>query len=129
VSLIVHAYVAELTLAARSPHNDLAGFESWRHEVYGSPLAVELGLTLLPTLREQDIHAEGDELDLLEREALLLHEHAERLAAAIGMHIASPAGIRVASPAEVAESIRYRLGNVLEAVALAREASGGVYIG
>jgi hypothetical protein len=91
------------------PGGDLAGFEVWRRELYGSDEALRLGLTLLPTLRGADIQATGDELKRLKNEAQCIVEHAEMLASSIGLE---------------ASAIRFRAENIARAcdVALARNA-------
>lgn len=67
------------------PGGDLAGFEVWRREVYGSDDALRLGLILLPILREDDIRASGDDLKRLKWEAECVADHAQMLAASIGL--------------------------------------------
>ncbi|MFY0532165.1 hypothetical protein [Nannocystis pusilla] len=99
-------------LAAEPPRNHLAGPERWRSKVYGSDTARALGLTLLPTLISQDIYAEGDELDVLEREVEVLLGNTGRW------------------PALGLDELRFHLLNIIEAIRLARtDAHGGVYIG
>ncbi|WAS97965.1 hypothetical protein [Nannocystis punicea] len=117
MTLITHAYVREAdggmrTLDAEPPRNDLAGPERWRVTVYGSDAARALGLTLLPTLATEDVYAEGEELDVLEREIQVMLANTARWPA-IGL-----------------EQLRFRFFNILEAIRLARaEAHGGVYVG
>jgi len=55
---------------------DLAGFERWRENLYGSTRAVSLGLILLPTLRLRDIQVAGPDLIKLKKEAECIAEHA-----------------------------------------------------
>lgn len=62
-------------LVPTEPHNELAGFESTRWSFYGSEYTRSLGLVLLPTLAHANIHASGDELDVLEREVRILLDH------------------------------------------------------
>ncbi|PCC74890.1 hypothetical protein SAMN02745121_05931 [Nannocystis exedens] len=117
MTLITHAYVrtadGELrTLAAEPPRNDLAGPERWRVKVYGSDTARALGLTLLPTLATHDIHAEKEDLDVLEREVQVL------------------LGNTVRWPEIGLDELRFRLLNILEAIRVARAVeNGGVYLG
>ncbi len=47
---------------------DLAGFEKTRHTFYGSPWAVNLGLQVLPLLRNDDVFVSGDDLATLRLE-------------------------------------------------------------
>ena len=119
MTLLTHAYVwspdgarADLTEEPCPPRTDLAGPESWRQKVYGAPVTRALGLQLLPTLKSQDIHAEGADLDLLEREVRVLLANTARW------------------PQVALDSLRARLLNILEAVRLARTVPrGGVYVG
>ncbi|MCY1063602.1 hypothetical protein OV090_02450 [Nannocystis sp. RBIL2] len=116
MTLITHAYVRTAdgemrTLDAAPPRNDLAGPESWRVKVYGSAAAWALGLTLLPSLATYDIHAEDEDLEVLEREVQVLLGNAARWPE-IGL-----------------DQLRFRLLNILEAVRLARAEGGGVYLG
>lgn len=102
----------EQELPVAPSRNDLAGFESWRRQVYGSPAAQALGLALLPLLASQEVYAEGEQLDLLEREVWVM--------------LANTA----LWPDIDAEGLRFRLLNILEAIRVARETPGaGVYIG
>lgn len=118
MTLVVHAYrrgpTGEMILLDEPPappHNDLGGFEAWRTHVWGSPVAQDLGLTLLPTLAETDVFAEGPDLDRLDRELDLVLAHLSAFAA---------------DP----DSLRFRLENIREAIRLARRVdAGGVYIG
>ena len=56
------------------------GFHSWGKEVYGSALAFELGLSILPRLAtEGHLEATGADLECLRDEARLLHAHAHHL--------------------------------------------------
>lgn len=119
MSLVTHAYMrgpdgprTDLPEAPRPPRNDLAGPERWRVKVYGAPVARALGLRLLPTLASQDIHAEGPDLDVLEREVRVLLANTARW------------------PHIDLDGLRSRLLNILEAIRLARSVpGGGVYLG
>lgn len=119
MTLIVHAYargpdgeLQDLAEAPRPPRNDLAGVERWRTAVYGSDAARDLGLRLLPTLATDDLHAEGEDLRVLEDEV-------RRMLAATSRW-----------PDIGAEQLEFRLHNILEAIRLARgDPSGGVYLG
>ena len=99
-------------LVPTAPHNDLAGFESTRVSFYGSEHARKLGLVLLPMLAQQDIHASGADLAILERETRLLLDNLE----ATTDH----------------GYWSFRLNNILEAIRLAKSVANGVgqvYIG
>jgi hypothetical protein len=118
VSLIVYAYrregdrFSDLDAKPTPPRNQLAGFESWRQSIYGSAAAKKLGLRLLPTLGDgHDIYAEGADLDRLKSEAEMM--------------LANLEGISPEDP----EGVRFRLENILEAIRLAKQAGGGVYVG
>ena len=93
----------------------MAGGESWRSEVYGSTAAKSLGLKILPTLNEPDTAFwQGQEmLDCLESEAVTLLENLVFVAE---------------QSAYEAESIRYNVQNILDAVLKAKEINGGVVI-
>jgi len=103
-----------LDVTPSPPHNELAGFEASRRELWGAPVMHRLGLRLLPSLAEQDLYVEGEQLDQLEAEL-------ETILASIP---------KLASATHYGEDfIRFRVGNIAEAVRLARAAGGGVYIG
>jgi hypothetical protein len=97
-----------LDLVPTPPHNDLAGFESTRLSFYASEHARSLGLSLLPTLAHANIHASGDELELLERDVRLLLDSLD--------------------PGADREYWSFRLNNILEAIRLAKEVSDGIGI-
>ena len=92
---------------------DLAGFEVWRRELYGSDNVLRLGLTLLPTLRGDDIRATGDDIKRLKKEAECIVEHAEMLASSIGIE---------------ASAIRFRAENIARACDLALSRNAMVWI-
>lgn len=134
MSLTVHAYTRPASIEGRSPADeelklldpaspgsDLAGFESWRHNVYGSATARALGLTLLPTLREEDLFAEGGSLDQLEVEVRTLLAHVPELVADSARR-----GIPLVSNAEPGPTVTFRLGNVLAAIEAARTVRDGI---
>src|SRR5687768_8130483 len=77
--------VVEIDAATRArksialPSN-AAGFASWGEEVYGSALAIELGLSILPRLATEGcLEVEGGDIERLRNEATLLYTHAHRL--------------------------------------------------
>lgn len=117
MSLSVSAYIRhsenELEwLTPEEPFNDLAGFESTRKNFWASEEVRKLGLTLLPTLKEQDIWAEGVELNQLESEINILVQALPNLNSSYGY-----------------EYLQFRLSNIKEAVRLAKKFCGGVNIG
>ena len=84
----------------------LAGSERWRHDFYGSEKMKSLGASILPCLSREDIWAEGiHELDMLESE------------------------INVALLHFSETSYQHRLGNILNAIKVARTQGSGVHIG
>jgi hypothetical protein len=147
MSLIVYAYkrdratrkMSDLDAKPTPPRNELAGFESWRQSVYGSPTARSLNLVLLVSLgQNQDVYAEGADLDRLKSEVEILLANVNTIAPGgkdqqgnqIINAFALQGGVRV--PADHESAIRFRLENILEALRLAKEVtngSGGVYIG
>jgi hypothetical protein len=63
---------------------ELAGFENCRKKLYGSDLAVSLGLELLPWLASGDLHVSGEEVaelqaeaEIMIRESLAFEEHTD----------------------------------------------------
>jgi hypothetical protein len=99
-------------LTPAEPFNDLAGFESTRKNFWASEEVRNLGLTLLPTLKERDIWAEGVELIQLESEINILAHALPALNSSYGY-----------------EYLQFRLSNIKEAIRLAKESLGGVNIG
>ena len=89
---------------------DLAGFESWRTELYGATAARELGLVLLPQLAQADLQCTSrEELQTLRSECLTILENLERFS-------------------KPAEDVKRRVGNILRAVERALNESWGVII-
>lgn len=118
MSLTVEPYVRDsggiaVQREGGSQSQKLAGFESWRCEVWGSDAALALGLSLLPTLRSSDVYAEGDDLTRLENELGTLLEHVESVAS---------------QTRKAPELIRENAQNILTAISRARELGGGVVI-
>src|SRR5262245_8398008 len=74
----------------------LAGFESWRADVWGSPAVQALGCRILPELRLQDIYCFGADVSDLIQEAQCVLEHLTSIAEATGQD---------------RDSIRYRIRN------------------
>ena len=81
--------------------------------MYGSPVTRSLGLTLLPSLSEQDIYAEGDDLDVLGREIETLIQNIALLAP---------------DQEDQWESVLLRFRNIANAVAEAKSLNGTVVI-
>jgi len=117
MSLIVNTYkrlpAGGMDIIEVAHAEEVAGFERCRHDLWGHEFVLSLGLALLPSLVHTDIHAEGEALDLLEREA--------------GQIIVHVAGIAEATQYR-ADYITSRCQNILAAVRRAREIGGGVVI-
>ncbi len=121
MSLLVYAYQRALgkgtadfiPLEPSDGYSELAGFETWRTEVWGSSALIELGARILPRLAVGDIYAEGDEIADLEADVNLVLEHGRTLFGADGF-----------------ESVETRAQNILDAVRIARmHPHRGVYVG
>ncbi|MEL6556045.1 MAG: hypothetical protein AAFQ63_21680 [Cyanobacteria bacterium J06621_11] len=117
MSLSVSPYVrtSEGTLKwlpVRPEFNDLAGTENTCWTFWGSPEVKHLGLSLLPTLSKTDIYAEEASLDLVEREVNILL-------------------LQLVNFCDRAkqEYWHFRLMNIAEAIRVAKENNGGIYIG
>ena len=81
--------------------------------MYGSPVARSLGLTLLPSLAEKDIYAEGEELDVLGREIETLIQNI---------------ALMVPDREDQRESVLSDFQNIANAVVEAKSLNGGVVI-
>ncbi|MFG2621295.1 hypothetical protein ACGFXC_27135 [Streptomyces sp. NPDC048507] len=99
--------------------SDLAGFESWRTEVWGSPAVRALGARFFPQLAGGDLRVAPHDVREFLAEALLLRDHLDAIAA--GPDPAGPAARRTAA-------IGDRLDNILDAARRASRAGGGVQI-
>ena len=62
---------------------DLAGFESWRHSVWGSDRVRVLGAEFFPVLATQDLYVEPGEVERFQRECALLRANLEIVAEGI----------------------------------------------
>ena len=114
------------------PFNGLAGFEAWRHRVWGSPPVVRLGCTVLPLLAERDVFASGQMLEELERDVKLLQASLRRVVDELlqsGVPIVAPdalvAGAVPGAPIDPYQVVAARLANIAEAVRLAKAVPGG----
>ena len=94
----------EVPLDERDGNPHLAGFESWRRQVWGSAIVCSWGCHVLPSLATGDVYASGDGLEELAREVALLERRLDELAVAVGVEW---------------DVLAYRLGNIRRAVALA----------
>jgi hypothetical protein len=129
MSLTVHARrrVAERVEGSEewetpaSPHNELAGFESWRTSVWGSEAVKQLGLTLLPSLAVRDLYVSGQALDDLDEEVRTLQDS---LRSVVNALLAD--GVHIVASVDPYETVRSRLANIAEAVRLARAFPEGI---
>jgi hypothetical protein len=96
------------------PGRDLAGFEVWRTNVWGSRHVRRLGLRILPELDRRDLRVRGEELDALAAEVDLLTQHLMRL---VPLMVADG---DVVSNADPHETVRTRLDNIAHAIEVAR---------
>jgi hypothetical protein len=92
---------------------ELAGFESWRKTVYGSRASQSLGLRILPGLATGDVYTTGSELERLGDEIELTLSNLRLFAEESGAD---------------AETLRFRLENIKQAVRKAIRIRGGVVI-
>ena len=117
MSLSVNAYTRRpdggMEIVSVDSSEELAGFERCRRELWGHEFVRGLGLTLLPTLAEGDIYAEGEAVGRLERDTQCLLTHVTSVAAATRY---------------TTEFITQRCQNILGAISRAREIGGGVVI-
>ncbi|MES2037209.1 MAG: hypothetical protein V4495_05185 [Pseudomonadota bacterium] len=95
-------FSGEIPLSAGA---ELAGPEIWRSSVYGSTKSVELGLSLLCTLKHQDILVLGNDVVTLKTEAKTLLDALDH-----------------------DETYQHRLGNIIRACELAIAHGAAVWI-
>jgi hypothetical protein len=87
--------------------SDLAGFERWRKTVYGSPILVSRGATQLPQLANSDLYLESlDDLEAAAADCRLILANLDEVALHAGTE---------------AETVAYRVNNILTAVDFARD--------
>ena len=119
MSLIVNVYQrgedgAIILLDSPNHSEELAGVEVCRQQLWGAASTRSLGLTLLPSLAESDLYAEGDDLTQLGQEAQTILENVAFLARETGYGD---------------EYIAFRTRNILSAVERAKQvAQGGVVV-
>jgi len=92
---------------------DLAGGERLRFILYGSELAENLGLKLLPQLKNHDLHVEPDNLDELENELKTILDNIEEFAKNADF---------------VQEYVKARVQNIFDAIQIARKEKGVLVI-
>ncbi len=92
---------------------DLAGFESSRYKLYGSVLAESLGIKLLAELKYNDLYVGNEKLGQLENELNIILERIKQFS----------------EDSEFEEEyIKERVGNILDAVQMAKNLKGIVVI-
>lgn len=123
MSLVVYPYtrdpesgdIVDIDTWIDGDFSDLFGLESWRYSVWGSQVLLDLGCTILPSLRHTDIYAVGDQLDRLEAEIILIQKNLPNIIKNIKLD---------------QQSISHRLDNAMDAIRIARQhEAGGVHIG
>ena len=90
MSLLVNNFIRladeSIALVDVSDHSEeLAGFENYRHSVFNSAAALELGLVMLPKLAFGDIYAEGRDIGIIRSEALVILKNIDIFATQIGV--------------------------------------------
>ncbi|MFD9569055.1 hypothetical protein ACFWBI_04340 [Streptomyces sp. NPDC059982] len=124
MSLSVDVFTADENGGARfldvpDGSSDLAGFESWRTEVWGSQTVRALGARFFPLLAGGDLRVAPHDVREFLAEALLVRGHVDSIAAR--MDSAEPVTRRAGAIAD-------RLENILDAARRASRAGGGVQI-
>lgn len=93
--------------------DDLAGSESHRKELWGSPIIKTLDLQILPTLEHSNIFVDEEQLLELESEVKIVQQNANIIAA----------------NAPIGEySISVIANNIMKAISRAKDINGGVLI-
>ena len=100
----------------------IAGPEVWRTEVYGSPEAKTLGLTLLPSLSQRNLDVQGAELDRLAWEIEILIQNM-----AVFVAITPPI-IDQMTKTPQNDGMLSRFQNIANATAEAKQLNGGIEI-
>ena len=115
----------------------LAGFESWRHDVWGSERVRALGAEFFPRLTQEDLYIEQEQVEQSQRECRLLRENIEIVAVGTdplnpkATHFTAGARRPVDPPdphAAFLETVSRRLANIETAAQQAIEIEGGVVI-
>jgi hypothetical protein len=141
VSLAVRTFVIDMSgkrthLPEPPDASELAGFENWRTEVWGSAAVRALGATIFPQLAVRDLQVmPGRQLNEFRRECRLLRAHLDEIVAAVDL--TSQQGVVVTTtgvirPGESREALRaalsQRLANIEAAIRRAKKVRGGVSI-
>ncbi|MFC1410545.1 hypothetical protein ACEZDG_14855 [Streptacidiphilus sp. N1-1] len=96
--------------------SDLAGFESWRHSVWGSDRVQALGAEFFPALATGDLYVEPGEVERFQRECALLRANLETVAGGVDPHRATVG------------TVSARLAHIEDAARRAREVGAGVVV-
>jgi hypothetical protein len=94
----------ELAALIPEPHNDLFGFEILRKSLWGHPVMLTLGCTMIHGLSQQNIYAFDEDVFLLKHELLL---------------ILNNLGLVSCETKYEEEFIRFRIENALEVTKIA----------
>ena len=120
MSLSVDVWVVDETepdkirvLAVPSDASDLAGFETTRTKLWGSPVVRSLGVSLLPRLADGDLWVSNDQVEAFAAECALVLANRTAIASASGYG---------------EEYIESRLANMVDAARRALDAHGGVVV-
>lgn len=92
---------------------ELAGFEHWRTDVWGSLVVRNLGAKFLPQLSHSNLWIENKDLEKFKNEIIMLIENVNLIAEKVKCE---------------SDSIKHRLVNFLKAIERARPNIGGVCI-
>ncbi|MEU9186806.1 hypothetical protein AB0D14_20105 [Streptomyces sp. NPDC048484] len=105
--------------------SDVAGWERWRTEVWGSEPVRSLGARFLPRLATEDLTVAPDEVSALIAECDLIRTHLARIAEHMRAEPETGPG---KSPAEHADDVSRRLDNIVDAARRALNVEGGIII-
>ncbi|MFD3380785.1 MULTISPECIES: hypothetical protein [unclassified Streptomyces] len=109
--------------------SDVAGWERWRTEVWGSEPVRSLGARFFPRLATEDLTVAPDEVSDFLAECDLLRTHLARIADHMTAEAATEAGTGSRkSHAEHADDVSRRLDNIVNAARRALGVRGGVII-
>lgn len=122
-----------VVLPLPSGASDLAGFESWRHDVWGSARVCALRADLFPRLAADDLYVEPADVPRFRDECALLRAHLETVAEGVDRHRRSTGGRTAqerpddAHAAFVAQ-VSVRLANIEDAARRALALGAGVLV-
>lgn len=115
IGVLTFDEAGNMTIHDVGPGRDLAGFEVYREQFWGAQIMLELGLELLPRLRDGIwLWVEQPDLERLEREAEIIIQHSAEISAATLVE---------------EHKVLWYANNLLNAIAIARTVNGIVDIG